>query len=114
MPATQISFSSFAASLLASVQSEPVDCTPPIVAAHAPASVVAHGGDVGGECIPFAGEMLDSKTQRSVLIPAKLAGMFASPVGAWVHPQRFKSGAVWFRPVGVLTRQGVLTSERRA
>lgn len=51
MPATQISFSAFAASLLASVQSEAVDCPPSIVAAHAPASVVAHGGDDAGECI---------------------------------------------------------------
>lgn len=51
MPATQISFAAFAASLLASVQSEAVDCPPSIVAAHAPASVVAHGGDDAGECI---------------------------------------------------------------
>jgi hypothetical protein len=51
MPATQISFSAFAASLLASVQSEAVDCPPSIVAAHAPAPVVAHGGDDAGECI---------------------------------------------------------------
>ena len=51
MPATQISFASFAASLLASVQDEPTDCTPPVDET-APV-VVAHPVAVdGGECIP--------------------------------------------------------------
>ena len=54
MPATQISFASFAASLLASVQDEPTDCTPPVDET-APV-VVAHPVAVdGGECIRFAG-----------------------------------------------------------
>lgn len=51
MSACQISFASFAASLLASVQDEPTDCTPPVQET-APA-VVAHPLAVdGGECIP--------------------------------------------------------------
>lgn len=54
MTASQISFASFAASLLASVQDEPADCTPPVDET-APV-VVAHPVAVdGGECIPFAG-----------------------------------------------------------
>lgn len=49
MPATQISFADFAAQALALQAVTP--CPPSIVAAHAPASVVAHGGDDAGECI---------------------------------------------------------------
>lgn len=50
MPATQISFASFAASLLASVQDEPTDCTPPVD--ETASVVVAHPVAVdGGECI---------------------------------------------------------------
>lgn len=53
MPATQISFASFAASLLASVQDEPIDCTP----SASPESVLTQDGGLvaqaaasGGEC----------------------------------------------------------------
>lgn len=49
MPATQISFADFAAQALALQAVTP--CPPSVVAAHAPASVVAHGGDDAGECI---------------------------------------------------------------
>ena len=56
MPATQISFASFAASLLASVQDEPTDCTPPVDET-APV-VVAHPVAVdGGECIPVGAHL---------------------------------------------------------
>lgn len=59
MPATQISFASFAASLLASVQDEPTDCTPPVDET-APV-VVAHPVAVGGgECILFRGPYVPS------------------------------------------------------
>lgn len=59
MPASQISFASFAASLLASVQDEPTVCTPPVQET-APA-VVAHPVAVdGGECIPV-GAVLDGR-----------------------------------------------------
>lgn len=51
MPASQISFAAFA---LSQQQAASV-CPPPVVAAHAPATVVAHGSDSGGECMPFAG-----------------------------------------------------------
>ena len=51
MPATQISFLDFAQSQALALQAAP-PCTLPIVAVHAPALVVAHGGDSGGECIP--------------------------------------------------------------
>jgi len=49
MPATQISFADFAAQALALQAVTP--CPPSIVAVHAAASVVAHGGDDAGECI---------------------------------------------------------------
>ena len=49
MPATQISFADFAAQALALQAVTP--CPPSIVAVHAPAPVVAHGGDDAGECI---------------------------------------------------------------
>lgn len=50
MPACQISFSAFAASLLASVQDEPADCTPPVD--ETVPAVVAHPVAVyGGECL---------------------------------------------------------------
>lgn len=29
------------------------------------------------------------------------AGMFRFPCGMWVKPERFASGAVWFRPIPV-------------
>lgn len=45
-------------------------------------------------------------------VKSPLAGLFRSPVGAWVAPVRFASGAVWFKPLAVPTRQGVLTRER--
>ena len=52
MPATQISFAAFAASLLASSQSEATDCTPPVQ--EAAIAVVAHPLTVdGGECSCF-------------------------------------------------------------
>lgn len=54
MPATQISFSAFAASLLASVQSEAVDCTPsasPALDLKLVGGLVAHPAASGGECI---------------------------------------------------------------
>lgn len=56
MPATQISFAAFASSLLASVQSEATDCTPP--AQPMPlmdAGLVTQPGIRGGECIRFDG-----------------------------------------------------------
>lgn len=49
MPATQISFADFAAQALALQAVTP--CPPSIVAVHAAASVVAHGGDDAGGCI---------------------------------------------------------------
>lgn len=49
MPVTQISFPFFAQSRVLALPAAPVR-TPPIVAAHALAPVVAHGGDFGGEC----------------------------------------------------------------
>lgn len=36
----------------------------------------------------------------------KLAGMFTSPCGAWVHPYRMASGFVWFAPVAATARIG--------
>lgn len=78
MPATQISFAAFAASLLASAQAEPVDCTPPTVAVHAPATVVAHGSDSGGECIPFAG------VWRPVRVPGGVAGLRDDAFVPWL------------------------------
>lgn len=60
MSACQISFASFAASLLASVQDEPTDCTPPVD--ETASVVVAHPVAVdGGECIPVG----DCLTGRS-------------------------------------------------
>jgi hypothetical protein len=50
MPATQISFLDFAQSQAQALQAAS-SCTLPTVAVHAPAPVVAHGGDSGGECI---------------------------------------------------------------
>ena len=40
--------------------------------------------------------------------PSPLAGMFRSPVGAWVRPVGFKSGAVWFRSLPAVTLSGVV------
>jgi len=54
MPATQISFASFAASLLASVQDEPIDCTPSaglVLAPEKGSGLVAQAAASGGECI---------------------------------------------------------------
>lgn len=58
MSATQISFASFAASLLASVQDEPIDCTPSaglVLAPEKGSGLVAQAAASGGECIRFAG-----------------------------------------------------------
>ncbi len=69
MPACQISFSAFAASLLASVQSEAIDCTPPVQET-APA-VVAHPVVVdGGEC--SVGELWDAAGE--IYLDHKVAG----------------------------------------
>ncbi len=60
MTASQISFASFAASLLASFQDEPTDCTPPVD--ETAAVVVAHSVAVGGgECISFRGAVVPSR-----------------------------------------------------
>lgn len=48
------------------------------------------------------------KSAPKVAISTPMAGMFRHPVGAWVHPERFKSGAVWYRPLRAMTRRGVL------
>lgn len=54
MPATQISFAAFAATFLASVQSEAIESTPPVQ--QAAIEVVAHPLAVdGGECPRFDG-----------------------------------------------------------
>lgn len=54
MPASQISFASFAASLLASVQDEPIDCTPSaglVLAPEKDSGLVAQAAASGGECV---------------------------------------------------------------
>ena len=51
-------------------------------------------------------------TQHLNRVKSPLAGLFRSPVGAWVAPVRSASGAVWFKALAVPTRQGVLTRER--
>ncbi len=48
------------------------------------------------------------KNTSKASISTPMAGMFRHPVGAWVHPERFKSGAVWYRPLRAMTRRGVL------
>ena len=53
-------------------------------------------------------------TQHLNRVKSPLAGLFRSPVGAWVAPYRMASGFVWFAPLKVPTRQGVLTGERSA
>lgn len=68
MPATQISFLDFAQSQALVLQAAP-PCTLPTVAAHAPALVVAHGGDSGGECTPFGG------VWRPVRVPGGVGGL---------------------------------------
>lgn len=37
-----------------------------------------------------------------------LAGLLARPCGAWVHLGRMRSGLPWARPLGAMTRRGVL------
>lgn len=59
MPATRPSFSDFAAGSPALHSASP--CAPSIVAAPAPASVVAHGGDDAGGCIDRTGVFVPSE-----------------------------------------------------
>ena len=49
---------------------------------------------------------MENTSKASISTP--MAGMFRHPVGAWVHPERFKSGAVSYRPLRAMTRRGVL------
>ena len=42
------------------------------------------------------------------IVSSPLSGMFRSPVGAWVSPVRFSSGALWFKPLKEITRRNVL------
>lgn len=80
MTASQISFASFAASLLASVQDEPTDCTPPVDET-APA-VVAHPVAVdGGECIQPHGDFAEF-SRLTALAESTSVIPFADPYSA--------------------------------
>ena len=48
------------------------------------------------------------KIPPKAAIPTSMAGMFRHPCGAWIRPERFRSGAVWWRPLAAMTRRGVL------
>lgn len=74
MPATQISFAAFAATLLASAQSEAIESTPPVQ--QAAIEVVAHPLVVdGGECPRFVGPWNAHRSARDVRSDAFFADL---------------------------------------
>lgn len=47
-------------------------------------------------------------------LQAPLAGIFRVPCGMWVRPERFASGATWFRPIPVSASRFLQIARQRA
>ena len=85
MPATQISSAAFAASLLASAQSEATESTPPaesVAVSSSDVGVVAHASVGGGECPVFSLAYLRELSDSAVATTDTHGGAYS--LGAFV------------------------------